>query len=142
MHINNIICKTCEYWKPLRSKHCKYCKGCQLEFDHHCPWITNCVGYKNHRSFYLFLAYMSVKFSFFVCFLLIKTNNFYIYIYIKIRQEDVIFFIKAIYIIYIQKVNKIIGKTVFFFTFIGIKLFFSYSLLQFYLCVFFFFIRL
>ncbi|XP_056394609.1 palmitoyltransferase ZDHHC12 isoform X2 [Hyla sarda] len=42
--------------KPMRARHCKSCRRCVRRYDHHCPWIENCVGEKNHRVFILYLA--------------------------------------------------------------------------------------
>ena len=39
---------------PDHTKHCKLCNGCCNGFDHHCMWLTSCVGYNNHRVFVLF----------------------------------------------------------------------------------------
>ena len=51
------VCGRCHYLKPERAHHCSVCGRCILKFDHHCPWICNCVGYYNHRYFLLFISY-------------------------------------------------------------------------------------
>ncbi|KAJ9480317.1 putative Palmitoyltransferase PFA3 (putative) [Pseudozyma hubeiensis] len=45
--------------KPERSHHCRACKTCALKFDHHCPWLNQCVGLGNERYFVLFMAWLS-----------------------------------------------------------------------------------
>lgn len=44
--------------QPMRAKHCQLCQRCVRRYDHHCPWIENCVGEKNHR---LFMVYLCVQ---------------------------------------------------------------------------------
>lgn len=51
------MCKKCKVKRPPRTHHCSLCNRCVLRMDHHCPWIGNCIGYKNHRFFVQFLAY-------------------------------------------------------------------------------------
>ncbi|XP_060553590.1 uncharacterized protein LOC132732310 isoform X2 [Ruditapes philippinarum] len=48
------LCHTCRTVKPLRSKHCKVCNRCVKVFDHHCPYIYNCVGVNNRVTFTIF----------------------------------------------------------------------------------------
>mmetsp|Transcript_58768 Transcript_58768/g.128804 ORF Transcript_58768/g.128804 Transcript_58768/m.128804 type:complete len:278 (+) Transcript_58768:133-966(+) len=50
-------CKWCERYKPDRCHHCRVCRTCVLRMDHHCPWIYNCVGFRNHKYFFLLLIY-------------------------------------------------------------------------------------
>ncbi|XP_006461953.1 hypothetical protein AGABI2DRAFT_186037 [Agaricus bisporus var. bisporus H97] len=38
-------------WKPPRAHHCSVCGVCRLEFDHHCPWLGNCVTLARMKLF-------------------------------------------------------------------------------------------
>jgi hypothetical protein len=51
----NNLCPECEVIRTSRSRHCNICNRCVERFDHHCPWINNCVGTKNHGFFYIYV---------------------------------------------------------------------------------------
>jgi len=53
-------CQPCQGYKAPRAHHCKSCKRCIMKMDHHCPWINNCVGHYNHKSFTLFLTFVVI----------------------------------------------------------------------------------
>ncbi|XP_023331098.1 probable protein S-acyltransferase 23 isoform X2 [Eurytemora carolleeae] len=65
------LCHTCRSVRPLRAKHCRVCDRCVAQFDHHCPYISNCVGLRNRGWFLLFTLSVAINCSitiFFACF--------------------------------------------------------------------------
>eukprot|EP00128_Syssomonas_multiformis_P013868 Colp12_sorted_trinity150504_noHs@30989 len=54
------FCHKCMKVKPDRAHHCSICGQCILKMDHHCPWVRNCVGFRNYKFFVLFLLYLSI----------------------------------------------------------------------------------
>lgn len=56
---NNLdLINLCTYDEVIKSEtsfHCMFCGRCVEFFDHHCPFINNCLGYRNHKYFLVFI---------------------------------------------------------------------------------------
>ena len=51
------FCNTCYIFRGPGVSHCKKCDNCVENFDHHCPWLGNCIGKNNYFYFFLFLIF-------------------------------------------------------------------------------------
>lgn len=65
-------CKWCLKFKPDRCHHCRPCGTCVLKMDHHCPWVSNCIGFRNHKYFVLLVLYSTID-CWFIVFTMLPT---------------------------------------------------------------------
>ncbi|EGC28481.1 hypothetical protein DICPUDRAFT_44210 [Dictyostelium purpureum] len=61
-------CDTCCLYKPPRANHCGICNNCVEHFDHHCPYIGNCIGRRNYQAFLYYLCTLGFKCLFIIGF--------------------------------------------------------------------------
>ena len=54
------ICPRCEVLTTPRSFHCCLCDKCVEGYDHHCPWLNNCIGANNRNPFLCFLFFFTL----------------------------------------------------------------------------------
>ena len=58
------FCYSCMIFRPKRSVHCRQCNVCVEMFDHHCPFISNCIGKRNYVFFWSFINLLWINLVF------------------------------------------------------------------------------
>lgn len=55
------FCSTCLLFRSINTSHCRICNICINNFDHHCPWVGNCIGGLNYNYFIIFVLVLNIK---------------------------------------------------------------------------------
>lgn len=56
-----MYCKQCKLWyRGKRRFHCRRCNKCTADFDHHCPYLNQCIGGWNYKYFYCLLIFFEL----------------------------------------------------------------------------------
>merc|ERR1712153_276711 len=47
--------RSCAFYAKTHRYHCKSCNKCSTGFDHHCPFLNQCIGEENYNRYFALL---------------------------------------------------------------------------------------
>ncbi|CAH2063916.1 unnamed protein product [Thlaspi arvense] len=90
------FCDTCKLYRPPRASHCSICNNCVQRFDHHCPWVGQCIALRNYPFFVCFLSCSTLLCLYVFAFSLISMLEVHGEFYL-VLADDVILGVLALY---------------------------------------------
>ena len=130
------LCPECETIRTSRSRHCTICGRCIERYDHHCPWVNNCIGVGNHNVFYLYIVtqFMVLLTAFSQCVIalnmfihnepfvneyatgiipyhLLRSNDFFLPFLLYLIALTGFFMLAIALLLFMQTTNYMVGKT-------------------------------
>ena len=69
------LCPDCKVLRTPRSRHCNIWNAWVERFDHHCPYINNWVGYRNHFYFLMFILLLVINMAILLAATIIALTN-------------------------------------------------------------------
>lgn len=88
--ISEHYCDQCKINRPATAWHCSTCNTCVLRRDHHCFFLSRCIGLQNQRYYVLYLGYVFISLVY---------SAYYNYYYVLTKFEDQDFYLSAFKVI-------------------------------------------
>jgi hypothetical protein len=60
------VCTRCGAEIKLKTYHCRSCDVCINGYDHHCQWVSKCIGKGNLYRFYFFVSFTPIYIFIFI----------------------------------------------------------------------------
>ena len=117
-------CAVCSIRRPKKCQHCFFCDNCIEEFDHHCQYVSNCIGKRNKKYFLFYI------FFYFVFLLQIYIFTFFQFCFsFRTYKDDILEIYNNIYISIILlgfSIILILANNFFTFDYNGYLIYFLY----------------